>query len=108
MNRTLRILLVSDGGSWTAQCLEHDIAAQGKTIENALLEFQRTLVAEVCLCAARGEQGLESVPRAPQLYWTKYHEAGELVSRDRYAPFVPDCDLPPAFMIPEFRELRVA
>ena len=107
MNRTLRVLLVSDGGAWTAQCLEHDIAAQGKTIQDALVEFQRTLVAEVCLHASRGAQGLDSIPRAPHMYWKKYHE-GELLDHRRHPPFVPDCPLPPAFMIPEFREMRVA
>ena len=108
MNQTLRILLVSDGGAWTAQCLEHDIAAQGKTIQDALFEFQRTLVAEVCLRASKGEQELNNIPRAPQMYWKKYHEVGELVDSHRCPPFAPECDLPPAFMIPQFREMRVA
>ena len=107
MNHTLNVLLLKDG-AWTAQCLEHDIAAQGETIQEAMFEFTRTLVAEVCLCAARGDHSLASIPRAPRFYWQRYHAVGELVDSRRVPPFRPDCDLPPAFMLPEVGELRVA
>ena len=107
MNRTLNVLLLKDG-AWTAQCLEHDIAAQGETIQEAMFELTRTLVAEVCLCAARGDHSLDSIPPAPRFYWQRYQDVGEPVDSRRVPPFKPDCDLPPAFMLPGFRELRVA
>lgn len=108
MNGNLNVLLLKDG-VWTAQCLEHDIASQGETIQEAMFELTRTLVAEVCLCAARGDEGLDSIPPAPRFYWSKYHEVGEQLRGNRLLPpFKPDCSLPPAFMLPRFGELRVA
>lgn len=70
MSGTLNVLLLEDG-VWTAQCLEHDIASQGETTREAMFELTRTLVAEVCLCAARGDERLDSIPPAPRFYWSK-------------------------------------
>ena len=106
--QALRVLLLCDEGTWTAQCLEHDVAAQGKTIDRAVSELQRTLVAEVCLCTSQGARGLERIARAPRYYWRKYHEAGERVEKRRRPVFTPEHELPPGHRLPELRELRVA
>ena len=106
MNQTLSVLLLKDG-AWTAQCLEHDVAAQGKTIQEAIFELARTLMAEVCLCAERGDD-LDSIPPAPCLYWRLYHDNGQIVDSRPAPPFKPDCGLLSAFAPPGIRELRIA
>ena len=68
MQQTLNVLLLKDD-AWTAQCLEHDVAAQGETIREAIFELTRTLAGELTVRIANGEQGLESIPRAPHYYW---------------------------------------
>lgn len=107
MQQTLNVLLVKDD-AWTAQCLEHDIAAQGDTIREAIFELTRTLAGELTVRMANGEQGLDNVPAAPHFYWKKFYEAGEPMDASRRPPFSPGQEMPPAFILPEFRELRVA
>ena len=107
MNLTLHVLLMKDSGTWSAQCLEHNIAAQGATTNEAISELARTIVGELSLRAARGREGLDDIPRAPDHYWTMFGTSAPL---NMPAPplFRPDHETPPAYMIPEFRECRVA
>ena len=46
MHEKLHIILFEEGDTWAAQCLEHDIAAQGKTMEEAAECLAFTIVAE--------------------------------------------------------------
>ena len=103
----LNVLLMKDGGVWTAQCLEHNIAAQGKTTDEAILELTRTIVGELALRAERGQEGLADIPRAPDAYWRLFGESHSLNIPNRPL-FRPDQAIPPAFMIPEFQDCRVA
>ena len=107
MDRALSVLLIKDHGVWAAQCLEHNIAAQGATTQEALLELSRTVAAEIALRAEKGMEGLAGIPRAPDLYWRMFGASDRLRTKDRPL-FHPDRDAPPAFMLPEFRECRVA
>ena len=107
MQDTLNVLLLKDD-AWTAQCLEHDIAAQGETIGKAILELTRTLAGELTIRVANGEAGLERVPPAPRFYWKMFHEAGEPMDASHRPRFTSGQDLPPPFMLPKFDELRVA
>ena len=43
MNLTLNVLLIKDDGAWTAQCLEHNIAVQGSTTQEAVSELARII-----------------------------------------------------------------
>ena len=47
MHEKLHIILFEEGDTWAAQCLEHDIAAQGKTMEEAAECLAFTIVAEL-------------------------------------------------------------
>ena len=47
MQEKLHILLFEEGDTWAAQCLEHDIAAQGNTMEEAAECLAFTIVAEL-------------------------------------------------------------
>ncbi len=60
----MTILFFRDSG--IAQCLEHDIAACGKSLETEQKEFERILNAELKFRKSRG--GLEIIPPAPSLY----------------------------------------
>ena len=107
MNLTLNVLLLKDDGAWSAQCLEHNIAAQGTTTNEAISELARTIVGELALRAKKGVEGLAGIPRAPDMYWKMFGESESLNFTTRPL-FRPDYEVPPAFMIPEFRECRVA
>ena len=77
---TLRILLIRDSITkfWTAQCLEHDIAASGKSVQDAQKEFERVLYAELRFRKSRGENGLEKIKPAP-LFYHKLYEPEQAV-----------------------------
>lgn len=106
---TLHILLIQDDEAWSAQCLEHDIAAQGKTRQEAVAELTYTIEAELALRAARGVEGLSDIPRAPDDYWRQFVGSDpSAIPAPRCAPFQPEQGAPPAFMIPEFREYQMA
>ena len=107
MHETLSVLLVKDQGVWAAQCLEHNIAAQGATTQEALFELSRTVAGELALSAEAGHEGLAHIPRAPDFYWKMFGASDRLNTKDRPL-FQPDRDVPPAFMLPEFRDCRVA
>lgn len=66
----LTILLFQENNSWVAQCLEYDIAAQGKTSDDALCELHRLYYGQV---AIRRELKLpplqEELQPAPLIYW---------------------------------------
>ncbi|MEX0737617.1 MAG: hypothetical protein WD182_09270 [Bacteroidota bacterium] len=75
----LSILLIKEGKIWAAQCLEFDIAAQGKTREKAKRAFEKTLVGQLILDAKYAKTPFEGIPRAPKMYWdmlekTKSHQ----------------------------------
>ena len=81
---------------WVAQCLEHDIAAQGPTIEVAQDAFVRVLAAQIAVARHHGEEPLAAFEQAPSYYWERFERALRLADPIQ----IPDpIDIPPAFMI---------
>lgn len=102
---SLSVLLIKEGNQWAAQCLEFDIAAQGKTLHAAMNAFTRAYVSEVAVCNELGVNIEESIPPAPQYYWNLYDSEAERIEPLRMSPVKASC-MPPAYMIPK-TELRV-
>ena len=107
MKRTISVLLMRDEtGPWEAQCLEHDIASQGETINGALVELMHIF------CAKLVDNGtLEGIPPAPKRYWDKYCDA-MVLEHSKQPTFQPEIecqsgDVSFAHMLPKFREIRV-
>ena len=97
--KKLRVLLLQESDWFVAQCLEYDIAAQGKTVKDALYEFTRTLVGHLILTIEDGAK-LEDIPPAPAHYW-RWFEDGTRFDSDETPFRIPVEALPPAYMIPE-------
>lgn len=110
--KTVNVLVIKDHTGdkliWSAQCLEHDIAAQGDTIDKAMMELTKLFVAEEIALLQAG-LSMDAIPKAPQAYWAMFNEAARIEAQ-RSFPVRPsvESELPPAYMIPEFRESRVA
>lgn len=105
MHFDLSILLVNDGGAWTAQCLQYDLAAQGDTIEAALRHFEQTFVGQLRWDLAEGRQPLEGIGQAPAEFWKTWERALRLAETRPIR--MPD-EVPPAWMINAMaNELRV-
>lgn len=101
----VNVLLIKDE-VWSAQCLEHDVCAQAKTIQQAVRELGRMLVAEAALQKSL-KRTLDDIPPAPMMYWRMYEDGATLGSIPSPPLKVQD-HTPPAFMLPRFNEMRVA
>jgi len=80
-NFVMHVLLLNDDGVWVAQCLDYDIAAQGKTINKAVDALTRTFAGQVVLDIQHGKKPLEDFTKAPIDYWNKFEDANRLEGR---------------------------
>jgi hypothetical protein len=98
-------VLLKEASAWVAQGLEYDIAAQGKTIRDAMRAFRQTLIGQIVIDVRHGRQPFANIPKAPDFYWEKYDE-GESLADNRQPLHLPK-DLSPQLRSAEV-ELKVA
>ena len=66
---SVSVLLHQDGDSWVAQCLEFDVAAQGKDEVEAKNRFLHTFASQILFDLQDKKDPLASLPSAPQSYF---------------------------------------
>ncbi len=68
----VNVLFLKSGNWCVAQCLEYDIAAQGKTFEQTFKAFQETFITQILACTEIGEDPYseETISKAPHEYFT--------------------------------------
>ena len=99
----IRAVLFEEGGSWSAQCLDYDIAAQSKTLLDLQDELVRVLTVHIAACAQLGREPFAGVAPAPRRFWDLYE--GGLRVESRPAPY----RLDKGPQLPSIRaELRIA
>lgn len=64
----MRVLLLNENGTVVLQGIEYDIAAQGKTREEAEGNFRRTVAGQVHLDRLQGKEPLSTCPPMPDYY----------------------------------------
>lgn len=65
----MTIVMFKEDDWWIAQCIEYDLAAQGKTIDDAQYEFQRIFCGRMLVARELGiEDPLADIPRAPAMF----------------------------------------
>jgi hypothetical protein len=74
----LSVLFLKENDSWVGQCLEHDIAAQGKTLDEAKTSLQHTIAGQMFLDAGSGKAPLLDIKPAPEYYRVKFENAEKL------------------------------
>ena len=75
----LRILVFPQTyGTWTARGLEHDLAADGRTIEAAVDTLLKIARAHVAYDRRHNREPLSAFAPAPQLYWAAFGGATRL------------------------------
>ena len=79
---TISVVVIQEGEWWSAQCLQYDIAAQAKTIEDLQHELAKTLLAYMVLSKEKGVEPLSDIEPAPQKYWDMYKRAWGTVTGD--------------------------
>lgn len=93
----LSVVLLREGEAWVAQCLEYDIAAQGKTIQDAKHAFALTFAGQVAVDLHHKTEPLSAFSQAPPEYWEQFRKGERLAERQPI--YIPTDSLPPAFMI---------
>ena len=63
------------GGAWVGQCLERDIAAQGATLERAVVALRHTLAAQCFLDLNQNKEPLKAIKPAPDVYRERFDKA---------------------------------
>ena len=78
--KTLRlsVLLLKEGESWVAQCLEHDIAAQGKTANDAKHALEKTIAGQGFLDLKSGVSPIVNIKPAPDYYRNLFDKAEKM------------------------------
>lgn len=91
----LRVLIKPDSGWWVVRGLDKDIAAQARSIGDAIYEFERTLMTHVVLDLELGREPLADIPSAPPEYidlWqrglTTVHQPTAFTTSDSMLPQV--------------------
>lgn len=79
--RIRAVLFEGDGGTWSAQCLEYDIAAQAQTLLDLQDELVRVLVTHVAASIQLGRTPFSGIKEAPQRFWALYEGALRVESR---------------------------
>jgi hypothetical protein len=64
--------------AWTARCLEHDLAAGGRTADAAVDALLRITSAHIDFDIRHGRQPLSAFCAAPRPYWNAYAGASML------------------------------
>jgi hypothetical protein len=77
----IRAVLSEEGGSWSAQCLDYDIAAQAKTLLDLHDELGRVLAAHIAASIELGREPFSSVNPAPQRFWELYEHGLRMESK---------------------------
>ena len=104
------VIIISEGGAYTAQCLQYDIAAQGETISKVKDRFARTFSAHIAIDRERGIEPLSGIPESPQEYWELWNSAHPLLGTlpIRVPSLPPGIQPPPAWMIEAMgEEIRI-
>jgi hypothetical protein len=103
----LSVLLLREGDTWIAQCLDYDLAAQGKSIKAARNALARTFAGQVALDLHHGLEPLNGFSQAPKEFWDKFSDAERL--QDRQPIVIPDESLPPRVHVNALADdLRIA
>lgn len=71
----LRVVVFQEGPFVCAQCLEYDIAAQAKTLEDCLYELERLVIGHIAIAVENGLEPFQNLKSAPARFWQWFEES---------------------------------
>jgi hypothetical protein len=102
----LRVLIIQQGDLWAAQCIDHDIVAQGKSIKDAKQAFERTVIGQILHDLENHREPLAAFPPAPQKLQELFDKVADVTLADK-GPILPE-GMPSAFICNQItKEFRV-
>lgn len=97
-----RVVVFREDDWWVAQCLEHDLATNARSLSDLVYEVERALVSQIAVNAGSDVDPFAGIPKAPRKYWKMFEEATvELTPRghaDQHFP-VPEGGSRPTFQL---------
>lgn len=78
IGKTVRILIMRERDYLVAQCLEYDIAVQGRSVEEVGQRFKDVVLDHVILANEYGDIPFSNLEPAPQSYEHFWHNASKL------------------------------
>ncbi len=73
--RALSVVVFQEGEWLCAQCLEHDLAVQAKTLKSLYHHLHRIIVGHVAVRLHHGKRPFADLARAPQKYWRMFEQS---------------------------------
>jgi len=81
--QAFRVVLFKEGKTWSAQCLEFDIATQAKTPRDLAFAIQRAIAGQILVAAQNRMTPFKGLPPAPKRFW-KMFESGVRLAPDEF------------------------
>lgn len=100
----IRAVIFQEAELWCAQCLEHDIAVQGDSVNDLVNNLGSALVSYVELALMEGREPFADIPKAPRLFFEMFEQAHELEEPKTHAIIIDDAPS----IVPEIRVLERA
>lgn len=100
----IRAVIFKEASFWCAQCLERDIAVQGRSLEELIPELGSTLAAYVELAINEHRVPFADMKPAPGRFFKMFEMAHELVPSPHTVIEVDDAPT----VVPELRVLEAA
>lgn len=89
---SVRVVVFQEGDWVCAQCLEHDIAAQGKTLDDCLYELERLILGHIVICIDNGLDPLHDLKPAPRQFWEWFEHSKIPLTATRFQFTARDLD----------------
>jgi len=77
IKKSVRVVAFPEGDGWIAQCVEHDICAQGRDLPAVQRNMTAALVAECDYTVAKGGEPFAGIDPAPSYFEAMFEEAEE-------------------------------
>ena len=95
----LSVLVRQEDGVWCAQCLEHDIAAQGDSWDQLFRRLSLTVAGQIIVDLKHGKNPLADIEPAPEDLHEEFPKGRRLEVED---PCLPEIS-PPGVEMPDIR-----
>jgi hypothetical protein len=76
-----KVVVFQDQDWVCAQCLEYDLGARARTLDDCLHEFQRIVMGRIAVAMENGIPPFEGVPAAPARFWDWFNQSKIPLSR---------------------------
>lgn len=86
-NYSIDVVLIEYEEIWVAQCLQYDIGAQAKNLQDVVYELNRSLVGHIIISQEKDVEPFSNLEIAPTKYWEMWKGASVKIAVEDEARF---------------------